>query len=587
MLLALACLILSVGCGPVEEAVDESLYVDKGLRLIVVSSNHWARPEIRFELERLAANWERSARYTVVEIVSDVEPFGATATAQDALDVRDRIQEARDVAARTHGRIRYDGLMLVGDVPTAHLKSSQVIGFFTSDVVYSHYRIEWQASLRTGAIEQFDWYDGYRLESVSFGRLTLYTEQGTPDFAATQGYLNRLNDYYETNASSPAPSGTLFRLAQFVDGGLSPDYAARSFSVGVIDGADVESVRDTTCGLDSTSGDALQGLVSEPEGFEVLSILAHGSPVRLRLAQTMIVNERGVCIDNGTPEIVNFTGLSQNGIAARFALFGACNASAWGAFQCATGGATECDRLDRPRDNFRVEWQSLCMLTLRRGKTLACVGSTIDSYGLDENDVLSVFAAGAGIGESLRAAQNGILDDDWFSEFNNGNYWVPIDNNFAIVMSQHVFGDPFVRTAARNRLFDNITGYYRPADGTDLDAAMTREYGLEFSDDSDSSGVVLLWDRSEAAIDRAVLGYDVILSTWRSGSGNQENTRMTIPVAALGRSEGRWAAWVQNDLEFDYWAATVTAIYQDGHVGPKRTVPCFMPRSTDFHLCGN
>ena len=73
--------------------------------------------------------------------------------------------------------------------------------------------------------------------------------------------------------------------------------------------------------------------------------------------------------------------------------------------------------------------------------------------------------------------RNGILDDDWFSEFNNGNYWVPIDNNFAIVMSQHVFGDPFVRTAARNRLFDNITGYYRPADGTDLDAAMTREYG--------------------------------------------------------------------------------------------------------------
>jgi pyruvate formate-lyase activating enzyme-like uncharacterized protein len=115
----------------VEEAVDESLYVDKGLRLIVVSSNHWARPEIRFELERLAANWERSARYTVVEIVSDVEPFGATATAQDALDVRDRIQEARDTAARTHGRIRYDGLMLVGDVPTAHLKSSQAIGFFT------------------------------------------------------------------------------------------------------------------------------------------------------------------------------------------------------------------------------------------------------------------------------------------------------------------------------------------------------------------------------------------------------------------------------------------------------------------------
>lgn len=141
-----------------------------------------------------------------------------------------------------------------------------------------------------------------------------------------------------------------------------------------------------------------------------------------------------------------------------------------------------------------------------------------------------------------------------------------------------------MRTAARNPYYENITGYFRPDAGTNLDAIVNGLYGLELPDDGSSEGLVIVWDRDAAVLDRAILAFDVTLSTIETGEP-WVNTRYTIPVAELGRSEGRWAGYLPTSLPFDFWVVTLTAVYQDGHSGPKRTVNCYMPRQTEFYTC--
>lgn len=590
LFLAWSTVLASAACGPVEESVDEAVYIDRGLRIIVVSSNYWASAGVRAELERLADNWRRTARNTVVEIVSDVPPSARSASSvtQQTLDVANRLSEVRREVVVEFGRLRYDGVLVVGDIPAALFKATERTeraGFFHSDVIYSHPLVNWKPPTATGYIDGFRWYEGHRLASVAFGRVTLYGEDGTADYIGTHRYLQRLNSFYESTLSNAAPPGTEFTLAQFIDGGLRGEAATLGFGAGVLDHATILLVEDTECGINDSTAEALQYLANDNGPIEIFSAYAHGDAQRFSLA------EEGsyVNVDNCYPtdtSYFQYIDFVEDGFSPRFALFASCHASAWGRYICEPGGLPEqCVNSGRS-PSFVGNSQSLCPLTLQRGQSLACVGSTIASLGIDESALVEAMAGGTGIGEALRATQAANPAPNWFHDRPDDQRFLPIDLEFKLRFSQHVTGDPFVRSAARNAYFGNMTGYYRPNTGTELDETVSLLYGLALPTDDQAAGVVVVWDRDVDVLDSAIVAYDVTLAMLLDGQPTT-NLRYTIPVAQLGRSEGRWATHLPTDRDFDFWVVSTVPVFQDGHTGLKRTVNCYMPRQSEFYSCND